>query len=100
MEVMATEKSATPELDRQLEIIHSGQAQTVQDFIDWLSEQKYVLARYVPEDERTDDDGIYGEQPVAVFIQPEQLMANFFGIDLNKIDQERRALLEALRSDA
>lgn len=96
-----TIKVPTPELDKQLEIVRSGKAGTVQEFIDWLLDEKhYVLARYVPEDERTDDDGIYGEQPVAVFIQPEQLMANFFGIDLNKIDQERRALLEALRSDA
>lgn len=97
MEVM---KVDTPELDKQSEIIHSGQAATVQDFIDWLSEQKYVLARYVPEDERTDDDGIYGEQPVAVFIQPEQLMADFFGVDLRKIDAERRALLDAIRSES
>jgi hypothetical protein len=92
-------KIETPELDKQTEIIHSGQAGTVQDFIDWLGEQKYVLARYVPEDERTDDDGIYGEQPVAVFIQPEQLMADFFGIDRNKIEQERRAILDAIRSE-
>jgi hypothetical protein len=89
----------TPELDKQLAIIHSGKAETVQEFYDWLTEEKgWVLARYVPEDERVDDDGIYGEQPVPVYIQPEQLMADFFGIDRNKIEAERRAILDKIRS--
>ena len=89
---------ATPELDKQSKIIHSGKAATVQEFYDWLrDEKKWVLARYVEEDERFEGDEIYGEQPVPVFVQPEELMAEFFGIDLKKIESERRALLDALR---
>ena len=88
----------TPELDKQSAIIRSGKAAVVQDFYDWLHEEKkWVLARYVPEDERRGNDGIYGEQPVPVFISPEQLMADFFGIDRDKIERERRALLDMLR---
>jgi hypothetical protein len=88
----------TPELDRQAEIIKSGRAGTIQDFIDWLREEKhYVLARYVPESERFGDDGIYGEQPVEVLIQPLELMADFFGIDLRKIENERRAILAEIQ---
>jgi hypothetical protein len=90
---------ATPELDRQAEIIHSGRSGTVQEFYDWLTQEKgYVLARYVSPEERYADDGIYGEQPVPVLVRPEDLMADFFGIDLNKIETERRALLDALRA--
>jgi hypothetical protein len=93
-------KVPTPELDRQRDIIHSGKSETVQEFYDWLREEKhYVLARYVPESERFGDDGIYGEQPVEVLVRPEELMAEFFGIDLRKIENERRALLDAIRKD-
>ena len=89
----------TPELDKQSEIIRSGKAALVQDFIDWLHEEKkWVLARYVPEDERRSNDRIYGEQPVQVYARPEDLMAEFFGIDLKKIETERRATLDAYRS--
>jgi hypothetical protein len=91
----------TPELDKQSDIIKSGKAETVQEFYDWLIEEKgWVLARYVPAEERRGDDGIYGEQPVQVYIQPEDLMADFFGIDRNKIEAERRALLAAIRSQS
>jgi hypothetical protein len=91
----------TPELDRQLAIVESGEPQTVQEFYDWLTmEKKWVLARYVPEEERRGDDGIYGEQPVQVYVQPGALMAEFFGIDLDKIEAERRAILDALRSQS
>ena len=97
-----TEQSTKPdttELDKQAKIINSGKAPAVQEFIDWLlDDKKWVLARYVEEDERTPNDGIYGEQPVPVFVQREELMAEFFGIDLNKIEAERRALLDHLRS--
>ena len=90
----------TPELDkRKREVLDPGLNTVVQDFYDWLTQEKgYVLARYVPEEERFEGDGIYGEQPVAVHLDPEQMMAEFFGIDLDKIEAERRALLDHLRS--
>ena len=88
----------TPELTKQSEIINSGKAELIQEFYDWLHQEKgWVLARWVPTEERHSGDGIYGEQPVPVYIQPEQLMADFFGIDRDKIEVERRALLEAVR---
>lgn len=85
----------TPELDKQLAIIESGEAKTVQDFLDWLrQEQGYVLAKY------TKVDGYRDEQLVDHYPQPEKLMADFFGIDQNKIEQERRAILDALSGGA
>jgi hypothetical protein len=88
----------TPELDRQRDIIHSGKAQTVQNFIDWLrDEKKYVLAEW----SEASKQPMSGEDQelFPVFIQPEDLMAEFFGIDRNKIEQERRALLAAIQKD-
>lgn len=138
----------TPELDRQSEIIKSGKAGAVQDFIDWLlDERQYQLAEYLyestehcpgkrrdPFDNSNCEDGKVKEtvtlwsgservgrveegetcpeckgvgevtvtfrdpKLVPVFAQREQLMADFFGIDRDKIEQERRALLDAIRS--
>jgi hypothetical protein len=81
----------TPELDRQREIIDSGRAGTVQEFYDWLTEERgFSLARPKP-------DSIHGYYE-AVFVHPEQLMADFFGIDRDKIETERQANLAHLRS--
>lgn len=83
----------TPELDRQSEIIKSGKAETVQEFFDWLIEERgYTLC--VPK-----EDSLHGYYlPAPSYGGPEQLMADFFGIDRNKIETERRALLDALQS--
>lgn len=78
--------AGTPELDRQGEIIRSGRAETVQEFYDWLHEQGYRLCK-------PDEDDAY----LPTLAQPEQLMADFFGIDRNKIEVERRDLLKKLR---
>ena len=120
----------TPELDKQREIIKSGQASTVQDFIDWFRQQHLELLVYEtrpcedtcpgPDFFTPHADGkIYpGTHKEAVCQRckgtnyvsfdregyysdgrrPETLMANFFGIDENKIESERRAILEAIRS--
>lgn len=77
----------TPELDRQSAIIASGQAETAQAFYDWLQEKGYRLCRL------DEDDQYWPAWEV-----PEQLLADFFGIDRNKIEVERRALLEELRT--
>lgn len=83
---------ATPELDKQLEVIHSGRSTTVQEFYDWLvTERSIVLCTYREWDE-------YDEpQLTPCYISPEQLLADFFGIDRDKIEQERRALLDHIR---
>jgi hypothetical protein len=136
----------TPELDKQSQVIKSGKAQTIEDFIDWLREKKkYHLAEYIyesvepcqgtrrdPFDPSNCKDGkvdrtitlwtgnkrtgrvvwgdtcsvcggtgevtvTYDDPPlVPVMITPEQLMADFFGIDRDEIEKERRALLAVL----
>lgn len=85
-------KVETPELDRQAEIIESGKADLLAEFYDWLIEQGYTLCEPVP-------NSLHGYYAPASYGGPEQLLADFFGIDRDKIEAERRALLDALRSD-
>lgn len=79
--------SDTPELDRQSEIIASGKPEIVQEFIDWMFDEKgWVLA-----EPRSHDY-------MPLFMQREQLMADFFGIDRDKIEAERRMLLSQVQN--
>lgn len=82
----------TPELDKQHAVIESGAAGTLGDFYDWLGENGYVIAKYVTY------EGWREKQLAPAHAQPEQLLADFFGIDRDKIESERRAILEELRS--
>lgn len=146
---MSIKTIETPECDRQSEIIHSGRAQAVQDFYDWLAAEGYVLAKYQfeetvhcpgtrrdPFDSSNCEDGkvkrtvtqwqghtrvgkveagetctvcngtgevqhTFSNPPLMpVFESPQNLMADHFGIDLNKIETERRAILDALREQS
>ena len=82
----------TTELDKQKEIIASGKAGVVQDFLDWLSsERHYMLCEPKP-------DSLHGYYLPAMYGGPEQLMADFFGIDQDRVEEERRALLDAIRA--
>ncbi len=83
----------TPELDYQLLIIESGQSELLGKFYDWLIEEGYVFAKWSPSENKYGDTELF---PVS--INPNQLFAEFFKIDLNKIEEERRAILEELRN--
>lgn len=84
----------TTELDKQVEIVKSGKAGLVQEFYDWLIEEKgYTLCEPV-EGSRS------GYYLPASYGGPEQLMADFFGIDRDKVESERRAILDAIREES
>jgi hypothetical protein len=76
----------TPELDKQRAVIESGASNTLTEFYDWLRDNGYQLAKW------GENDRLYG-----IAVRPEQLFADFFGIDPYKIELERRAILDALR---
>jgi hypothetical protein len=84
----------TPELDYQSLIIESGQPELLAKFYDWLRDKNYYLCSF--EEGNVWDDTTSGYYPLS--IPPEQLFADFFGIDLNKIETERRAILKELRN--
>lgn len=82
-------KTPTPELDRMLEVAETSQE--IGFFLDWLRMQGMVVAQDVADPEHAPLD-----QLVPIAITKEKLLAWYFGIDLNKVEEERRALLAAL----
>ena len=78
--------SDTPELDRQAEVLGSGKAFAVQEFIDWLEEEGWTIAE-------VEDDRLY-----PVLESPQRIMEMHFGIDPQKIEAERRMLLSHVRN--
>ena len=62
------------------------QSQLCGEFLEWLSGQGYVLARW------GEDDLLY-----SVRAPRDKLLAEFFEIDLDKLEQEKQQLLEEQR---
>jgi len=75
-----------PELDKMMAI--KDKSQVLGEFLDWLdSETEYCIATRC-----RDMDCL-----VRAHVSIEQLLADFFGIDLNKVEEEKRAILDGLR---
>lgn len=69
------------------------ESQTIGEFIDWLrSDKELELGKW--QTSSHDDGDTF--QPVHV--STEKLLAEFFEIDLEKLEAEKRAMLEALRT--
>lgn len=81
----------TPELDKRKKVaLDTGASQVLTDFYDWLTQEKgYTLCEPVP-------GNLHGYYGPASYGGPEQLFAEFFGIDLDRVEAERRLLLDAL----
>jgi hypothetical protein len=89
----------TPELDHQLAIINSGESHTLTRFFDWLDKKGYYIAEWVELLDENDDGTLIEDSFLMRVTTPlEYLLAEFFSIDLNKIEEERRAILEELRN--
>jgi hypothetical protein len=71
------------------------QSQLVGEFLDWLvNEREIVLSEYHEGEGRNDEEVL---MPISVKI--EKLLAEFFEIDLNKVEQERRQMIEEIRNE-
>jgi hypothetical protein len=87
----------TPELDKRHKFIESGETDTLTRFYDWLCAKNYFIAEWIqPVDDDGEPEG--DEMLFSIRIGPERLFADFFGIDLDKVESERRAILEEIRS--
>ena len=81
----------TPTLDKILE--HREEADALGAFLDWLQyEKKYFLGEFNPDDPN--------DELTIVHLNPEDILADYFGIDLAAADRERQALLEWIRSSS
>jgi hypothetical protein len=93
----------TPELERLSEV--SERSNAIGQFLDWLREEKgyHVMRWSVKRDWADYDEGDpEGDEEselggVRVLESTEKLLAEFFDIDLEKVERERRALLDAIR---
>ena len=86
-------KMKTVELDKMLAI--NNESQKIGEFLEWLSEQSIVLAEF--DTITCEDCGYETEALVYIRSNREQLLADYFKIDLNKCEQERQQILENLR---
>lgn len=75
----------TPELDKIAAV--RGESATLSAFLDYLEDDGIILSRY------STPEGL-----LPVYISHEKLLADFFEIDLKKAEEERRAVLEELRT--
>jgi steroid 5-alpha reductase family enzyme len=78
-------KPETPELDKASKI--RAQSQAIGEFIEWLPEQAMTICTYSDADEAYFPSGF----------NINTLLAKFFGLDEDKMEAERRALLEYAR---
>jgi hypothetical protein len=81
----------TPTLNR-IRDVHED-SQKIGEFIDWLCTQGYAIA-YYPKGEETRFD----QRLSAIPKSTEQLLAEYFEIDLNQAEKERRAILDEIRN--
>jgi hypothetical protein len=84
--------SAYPEHDKMHEVV--GQSQTIGEFLEWLHEEKGVrLGQFHTIDTPWSDE----ERFDPFTYSTEKLLAEFFEIDLQKIGEEKDAMLASLR---
>ena len=85
-------KTDTTELDKIRKV--SENSQRIGEFLEWLAEQEIILAEWTGNEYNE-----CGDEPLMRISQTrEQLLANYFEIDLAKAEQERQALLDAIRA--
>lgn len=80
----------TPEFDRMSRVVNEHLTQEVGAFIDWLGSHDYAICEMDPV-----------ASPLRVWHpavkSPQQWLAEMHGIDLQKVDAERRLVLQRLR---
>ncbi len=83
---------AAPECEKMVAVTEKSHA--IGEFVDWLNDEKGIHLRIYVE---LDDDGTTRSRWVAQPQPMENLLAEYFGIDLKKVESERRAILEAIQ---
>ena len=87
------------ECDKLVEV--QEEARTLSEFVDFLRDTKHYQICRRHEKKYTDTGKVYDIEFVPILESEfERLFAEFFNIDLDKVEQERRDLLEKIRSEA
>ena len=90
----------TPELDKMAQFTDRSQA--VGEFLDWLlGERDIVFAKWPKEREEEEEDDFADDWPkdrlIPECVNLNMLLAEYFDVDLVKVENERRAILAYLR---
>lgn len=86
-----TKEIKTPELDRMKAAKESLGTEHVGQFLEWLRENRIVLARWVETVSPTSLDRL-----VSIYESDGDLLARYAGVDLKKVEQEKQRLLKNL----
>jgi hypothetical protein len=74
------------------------QANQIGEFIDFLRyEKKYTLAKWYKLEDEDDDEEEIEQKLMPEFPDMEKLLAEYFDIDLKKLEEEKRVMLEECR---
>jgi len=84
---MTIDATTSPQLARMEEV--QDESQMVYNFIEWLGQHGMAIC--------TTEDGLRGTRFFPVMESAEALLARYFGIDLNAVERERRAVLAAFQ---
>lgn len=85
----------TPELDKMKKI--QEKSQEIGYFLDWLNAEKsWILCKMF---EGEEDNHTHKGDYLPAHFNIEKLLAEYFRIDLQKVEKERRAILEAIREE-
>jgi hypothetical protein len=88
----APAKEPTYPMHEKLKALGTNRA-AVQRFIDWLyDEQEWQIC-----EEMEYERGEYGDRLLPIMKRREDIMAEFFEIDLTMLDDEKRAMLDHIR---
>jgi len=89
--------------------IHRLYSEKIEEFVEWLRENKIYLAKYHVHTQYCfeGDDELLGNlecdadenELMQHTIPIRQLIATFFNIDLNRVEEERREMLEKIREE-
>jgi hypothetical protein len=77
-----------PECER-MQIV-APESRAIGEFIDWLNYEKHIILATRSDEEDTGDIQM-------VHYSMEKLLAEYYDIDLNKVEKERQQMLEEIR---
>lgn len=87
-----------PECEKMSKV--TEKSQSIGEFLEWLSEEKkVVIGSYQEFESPWDKEGCTRKEFAPFRYDTEKLLAEFFGIDLKKVEQEKRAMLAEIRAN-
>jgi len=83
----------TPECDKMVAV--KDASRHISEFLEWLGSENIVLCKWYDEGEDDSNKGFY---PLCRGNQ--YIVADFFKVDLKKVEEERRAILDEFRKQS